>query len=602
MLFEEALAILEDAKSSTTTTVNTLPALPLSSLLERCEAFLDEEPHKSASLYLLRAMPGVPALIPKWWNNRFEGLEVHRLTDENGYDSSFSAWIEAKLTTGNPIVLLATPEQPMPSGLNVDFSALAICHPYRAFLNLARDNLSLTLRDFCHELSHSLESFDETNFLKFDTLAEPRHAIRVALEFQESLINLPAEPDEETEDLFLPPYFLGDRAYHELCERLGYDAQQLPPSSKSHKVTLAQYKVDQLGSRTKRPALISDFLERVANVKHALDPSSKPLDLSAVVAAVDAAVAVGEGGFSEQFDSELAQLGDVNAVLACLAASAHFRLQGRRIEAINYASEAEVRAPFGQPWLRVLISAGYIDLKLEQSAILSLGADALLPNALDKETRKSLEDMISRRFCDNTKQHGHQLLIDTINNNPPLETERQRILIEIGTTREFLINQNSTGKLAKVCYEYGIHMITVDMDPRNTRNAARMFAREGYDFQAVTAKGEDFLSDYDGVIDYLFLDAYDYDHGKHSEIRQSRYEAFLGSRIDEVQCHKMHLDCAEAVLEKMAHDGFVCFDDTWLDDNGNWMAKGKTAMPFFLKNGFRLVKTQSSAALLQPPE
>jgi hypothetical protein len=95
----------------------------------------------------------------------------------------------------------------------------------------------------------------------------------------------------------------------------------------------------------------------------------------------------------------------------------------------------------------------------------------------------------------------------------------------------------------------------------------------------------------------VFLDAYDFDHGKHSELRQSRYTKFLGARIDEQACHQMHLDCAQTLATRLWAHGVVCVDDTWLDD-GRWTAKGTLAMPFLLGQGFRLVEARNRAALL----
>jgi hypothetical protein len=59
----------------------------------------------------------------------------------------------------------------------------------------------------------------------------------------------------------------------------------------------------------------------------------------------------------------------------------------------------------------------------------------------------------------------------------------------------------------------------------------------------------------------------------------------------------MHLDCAMAIKDRMAPDGVVCIDDTWLD-NGNWTAKGTLAMPFLLGQGYRLLEARNRAALL----
>ena len=80
----------------------------------------------------------------------------------------------------------------------------------------------------------------------------------------------------------------------------------------------------------------------------------------------------------------------------------------------------------------------------------------------------------------------------------------------------------------------------------------------------------------------MFLDAYDVDHGKHSALRQSRYERFLGGRIDEQQCHPMHLECAQSLVEKLAPRGVICFDDIWLAE-AKWTAKGTLGMPYLLR-------------------
>jgi hypothetical protein len=170
-------------------------------------------------------------------------------------------------------------------------------------------------------------------------------------------------------------------------------------------------------------------------------------------------------------------------------------------------------------------------------------------------------------------------------------------VVEIGTTREDVPGQGSTRELAEFCLQQGLHFVTVDMDPHNTRMARDLFARLEADFDAVTMKGEDFLRERTGSIDLVFLDAYDFDHGKHSALRQSRYEKYLGGRIDEQACHRMHLDCAQSLATKLWVHGVVCMDDTWLDGD-QWTAKGTLAIPYLLENGFTLIEARNRAALL----
>ena len=196
-------------------------------------------------------------------------------------------------------------------------------------------------------------------------------------------------------------------------------------------------------------------------------------------------------------------------------------------------------------------------------------------------------------------EHGHDLLIAWLTTQLPLlePAGRPRVLIEIGSTREDIPGQGSTAKIAAFCKARGLHFVTVDMDAHNTHMAAQLFARLKVPFEAVHMKGEDYLRNRADPIDFVFLDAYDFDHGKHSELRQSRYEKFLGARIADTACHQMHLDCAISVVGKLSPDGAVCVDDTW-QEQGLWTAKGTLAMPHLLANGFKLAEARNRAALL----
>lgn len=349
-------------------------------------------------------------------------------------------------------------------------------------------------------------------------------------------------------------------------------------------------------------AVIPDVLERAARVWQSFHPTADMLDATAATALLDHATGAAEEDFLDVFEAGIDDLKDEDAVLACLCAATHFKAIGEAMASLHCLGLAASYTPMGASWLRVLVAAAYAEAGQEYSAIRAIAGDALAAGVLDEDARNALEAVLLNFGSKSGKDHGHALLIHALSTSAPPAIQRKRTMVEIGTTREIVQGQGSTQKLAELCEAQGIAFITVDMDPRNTRNAQRMFAREGYDFQAVTAKGEEFLAEFDGVIDYLFLDAYDFDHGEHSEIRQARYEKYLGARILEAQCHKMHLECAEAVLTKMDPDGLICFDDTWTDADGQWLAKGTTAMPFLLENGFALLEACNNAALLKPPQ
>ena len=249
-----------------------------------------------------------------------------------------------------------------------------------------------------------------------------------------------------------------------------------------------------------------------------------------------------------------------------------------------------------------LVSLGQALLAAE--FIAEMAVKGIGPIFLHKSVRNAINkaNLAMYQAVGQKSEHGHDLLLSVLSQKifhyKASVAPRMPVLIEIGTTREDVPGQGSTRKIALFCKNHDIGFVTVDMDPHNSLLAREMFIEMGLShFQAITMKGEDYLRQYQGMLDFVFLDAYDFDHGKHSEIRQSRYEQFLGARIDELQCHQMHLDCAESVLAKLAPEGLVCVDDTWLD-NGKWTAKGTLAIPFLLANGFTVLESRNRAALL----
>lgn len=160
-------------------------------------------------------------------------------------------------------------------------------------------------------------------------------------------------------------------------------------------------------------------------------------------------------------------------------------------------------------------------------------------------------------------------------------------MLEVGTTREPIPGQDSTRVLAEFCKEHGWDFVTCDMDPANGARAQELFDSMGVDFKVVTGKGEDYIASQRKAFDVVYLDAYDFDHGKHSEVRQERYEQFLGSRIDQEACEIMHLDAMKAMNKAGRKDCLVVIDDTW-KVKGVWVGKGPKAVPWAVNNGWNL--------------
>lgn len=187
-----------------------------------------------------------------------------------------------------------------------------------------------------------------------------------------------------------------------------------------------------------------------------------------------------------------------------------------------------------------------------------------------------------------SNEHGHEMMSLMISETFREENlkDEQKVLIEIGTTRELIRNQRSTQKFAILSAVFNLRFITVDMDENNTNAVRPMLNFVWPQSTAIAQKGEDFLAEYQGKIDFAYLDAFDFYHEHHSNQRKSSYERVLGVEITNENCWEMHLKCAESLAEKMVVGGVVVFDDTWVDDQGDLQGKGKTAIPYLLKRGF----------------
>ena len=202
---------------------------------------------------------------------------------------------------------------------------------------------------------------------------------------------------------------------------------------------------------------------------------------------------------------------------------------------------------------------------------------------------------------DDCQEHGHTLFMSSL-----VEEELSRpgslankVFVEIGSTRERVLSQGSTEKNAIFTASMNMSFKTVDIDPDNTVRVRKLLPHLNPDSEAITQKGEDYLSGYEGEIDYVYLDAFDFYHEHHSFKRQQRYYELLNTQINDEECWEMHRKCAVAIISKMPLNGMVGFDDTWETSTGEWGGKGKLAVPLFLENGFSVVAQDKTAIVLK---
>lgn len=393
--------------------------------------------------------------------------------------------------------------------------------------------------------------------------------------------------------------------YQSLCMMLGFDPAVLSveegQAAEQGRVVLLLSQPLPAFRAGRDSARLASLLPQIAAITDRTAPASAVefvLTTARLIELVEECLSHSDG-FYEHLDQICSGLSPADAALLLIACAGHYVGIGENIHGLALLTEAEGLIPAECRALQILSAEIFLKMRQTGPALRLLLADAFAgPRQLPATQRNLLEETIAPLLASKTSEHGHALLIDHLQNHPPLELPRRRVMIEIGTTREQVPGQGSTEKLATLCSALGMDFITVDMDPRNSAMARRLFRRLGVPFRAITAKGEDFLANWQSEIDFCFLDAYDFDHGQHSELRQSRYESFLGSRIEDEQCHQMHLDCAISLVSKMAADGAICFDDTWTDSDGAWTAKGTTAMPYLLAHGFKVDCARNRAALL----
>ena len=196
---------------------------------------------------------------------------------------------------------------------------------------------------------------------------------------------------------------------------------------------------------------------------------------------------------------------------------------------------------------------------------------------------------------------SHKLLTNAIQNRNFSQLSG-KVLLEIGSTREIVPDQNSSEYFIKFCKKHNMKFISIDMDPVCSKNALNACKKHDFDNYTIkTMKGEDFLKEYKEKIDFIYLDAFDFWHPRHSGVRKQSYIQNLGVELskDDKLCHKMHYDCVYYIVnnECVTKDTIICHDDILTSDAKK--GKGVLSIPFLLENGFKITKYHSNGMILE---
>lgn len=179
-------------------------------------------------------------------------------------------------------------------------------------------------------------------------------------------------------------------------------------------------------------------------------------------------------------------------------------------------------------------------------------------------------------------------------------TTENPIFIEIGSER----GHGSTEHHAHMCNKLNFKFITVDAYKPTTENAKKIAKSVNDDFEAYNMLGEDYLKQYDSKIHVLYLDAFDLEHmrDRTEGVVQSTRGSYgeRGVALTNTNCYLAHLDMAKNAIDKMAENGIIFFDDVY-SGPPEWEGKGKTAIPFLLEKGYKIIDQNTEQLILQKP-
>ena len=168
-------------------------------------------------------------------------------------------------------------------------------------------------------------------------------------------------------------------------------------------------------------------------------------------------------------------------------------------------------------------------------------------------------------------------------------------LVEVGCSREIIEGQNSTVQLLALAQELDLPFAGIDLDHANIEALERDYRESNASW--ITGKGEEELQKWEKPIAACYLDAYDFWHASHSDLRQKAYVESYGSGINDAECHTMHLEAARHCSSLIPPGGLLGLDDTWMEKD-QWAGKGALALPWLLDQGWQLLSCANRGTVL----
>ena len=190
--------------------------------------------------------------------------------------------------------------------------------------------------------------------------------------------------------------------------------------------------------------------------------------------------------------------------------------------------------------------------------------------------------------------HGHNLFLFLIKKR---NNKNFKNFLEIGSTREKIYGQGSTGIIADYCEKKKINFISVDADINNTEKLKKELFN--YKFtKLICDKGENFLKNTNIKFDCIYLDAFDIEKPIINKLRDEFYIKNYSSSITNDMSANIHLEITRNLNNKINDNAIIVFDDTFINKN-LFLGKGKKAIPFLINKGFKVVSSNSNSVALE---
>jgi predicted O-methyltransferase YrrM len=165
-----------------------------------------------------------------------------------------------------------------------------------------------------------------------------------------------------------------------------------------------------------------------------------------------------------------------------------------------------------------------------------------------------------------------------------MEQRRVKTIVETGTARyggaNFASDGGSTIIYSHYARDHRCQFYSVDINPDSLEVARRAVARAlrgiGKNLHFVAQDSVEFLRDFPGQIDFLYLDSYDFD----------------ANDPQPSQLH--HLREIEAAYPHLTHDTIILIDDCDLPQGG----KGKLVIEFLLEKGWKILQSSYQVILV----